>query len=150
MFHCRIPAGKPPRFPKKPTIKQDEDPISEEMLLIMECILEANPSPEIHWFRGETPIEETTPRYSMTRKKTARDTYTLTLTVRGPTQEDGGQYRCNAVNAYGESNANIALNFAGNFNVQSNCAKSKLHKLIIIFDNYFTSDRPFTWEVRSI
>lgn len=49
----------------------------------------------------------------MTRKKTARDQYTLTLTIRAPTQEDGGQYRCNAVNAYGESNANIALNFAG-------------------------------------
>ena len=135
-FYFRIPAGKPPRFPKKPTIKQDEDPISEEMLLIMECILEANPSPEIRWFRGDTAIEETTPRYKMTRKKTARDQYTLTLTVRAPTQEDGGQYRCNAVNAYGESNANIALNFAGNFNVQSNQsqnrAKSKLHNLIIL------------------
>jgi Immunoglobulin I-set domain len=114
VLHFRIPAGKPPRFPKKPTIKQDEDPISEEMLLIMECILEANPGPEIRWFRGDFAIEETTPRYKMTRKKTARDQYTLTLTIRAPTQEDGGQYRCNAVNAYGESNANIALNFAGN------------------------------------
>lgn len=64
----------------------------------------------------------------MTRKKTARDTYTLTLTVRAPTQEDGGQYRCNAVNTYGESNANIALNFAGNFNVQSNPFKA--HKTL--------------------
>lgn len=126
-FHCRIPAGKPPRFPKKPTIKQDEDPISEEMLLIMECILEANPGPEIRWFRGETAIEETTPRYKMTRKKTARDQYTLTLTIRAPTQEDGGQYRCNAVNSYGESNANIALNFAGNFTVKCTIKlKSKL------------------------
>lgn len=85
------------------------------MLLIMECILEANPGPEIRWFRGETAIEETTPRYKMTRKKTARDQYTLTLTIQAPTQEDGGQYRCNAVNSYGESNANIALNFAGKF-----------------------------------
>jgi hypothetical protein len=101
------------------------------MLLIMECILEANPGPEIRWFRGETAIEETTPRYKMTRKKTARDQYTLTLTIRAPTQEDGGQYRCNAVNSYGESNANIALNFAGNFNVskiQHNVSKSTLHK----------------------
>lgn len=97
------------------------------MLLIMECILEANPGPEIRWFRGETAIEETTPRYKMTRKKTARDQYTLTLTIRAPTQEDGGQYRCNAVNSYGESNANIALNFAGNFTVQCSIKlKSKL------------------------
>lgn len=110
---CRIPAGKPPRFPKKPTIKQDEDVISEEMLLIMECILEANPGPDIRWYRGDTFIEETSSRHKMARKKTGRDQYTLTLTIRAPTQEDGGQYRCNAVNAYGESNANIALNFAG-------------------------------------
>lgn len=138
-FHFRIPAGKPPRFPKKPTIKQDEDPISEEMLLIMECILEANPGPEIRWFRGETAIEETTPRYSMTRKKTARDQYTLTLTVRAPTQEDGGQYRCNAVNAYGESNANIALNFAGNSNVilnQNQLANLYLHINSITYTSY--------------
>lgn len=79
----------------------------------MECILEANPSPEIRWYRGDTFIEESSPRHKMNRKKTARDQYTLTLTIRGPTQEDGGQYRCNAVNNLGESNANIALNFAG-------------------------------------
>lgn len=104
------------------------------MLLIMECILEANPRPEIRWFRGDTAIEETTPRYNMTQKKTARDQFTLTLTIRAPTQEDGGQYRCNAVNSYGESNANIALNFAGNFHVQSKQkrANSKLHKFIIL------------------
>lgn len=81
----------------------------------MECILEANPGPEIRWYRGDTAIEETTPRYKMERKKTGRDQYTLTLTIRAPTQEDGGQYRCNAVNSFGESNANIALNFAGKF-----------------------------------
>lgn len=79
----------------------------------MECILEANPSPDIRWYRGDTLIEESSSRHKMARKKTGRDQYTLTLTIRAPTQEDGGQYRCNAVNAYGESNANIALNFAG-------------------------------------
>lgn len=83
------------------------------MLLIMECILEANPSPDIRWYRGDTLIEESSSRHKMARKNTGRDQYTLTLTIRAPTQEDGGQYRCNAVNAYGESNANIALNFAG-------------------------------------
>lgn len=95
----------------------------------MECILEANPGPDIRWFRGDTPIEESTPRYKMERKKTGRDQYTLTLTVRAPTQEDGGQYRCNAVNAYGESNANIALNFAGKFICLSNTRKCfSLHR----------------------
>lgn len=30
-----------------------------------------------------------------------------------PVAEDGGNYRCNAINELGESNANIALNFQG-------------------------------------
>lgn len=81
----------------------------------MECILEAMPGPDIRWFRGDTEIFETTPRYKMNRKKIAKDQYQLTLTIRAPTQEDGGQYRCNAVNPFGESNANIALNFTGKF-----------------------------------
>jgi len=96
------------------------------MLLIMECILEANPGPDIKWFRGETLIEESTPRYKMVRKKTGRDQYLLTLTIRAPTQEDGGQYRCNAVNTFGESNANIALNFAGNSFVSLCCRTSSI------------------------
>uniref|UniRef100_T1IZ97 Ig-like domain-containing protein n=1 Tax=Strigamia maritima TaxID=126957 RepID=T1IZ97_STRMM len=48
----KVPDGKAPRFPKKPTIKQEGD------ILIMECILECNPSPEIQWYRGTTKINE--------------------------------------------------------------------------------------------
>lgn len=43
----RIPDGKPPRFPKKPTIRQDGE------TLIMECALEANPVPDITWYQGK-------------------------------------------------------------------------------------------------
>lgn len=138
MFNIfRIPAGKPPRFPKKPTIKQDEDPVSEEMLLIMECILEANPSPEIRWYRGDTFIEESSSRHKMARKKTGRDQYTLTLTIRAPTQEDGGQYRCNAVNTFGESNANIALNFAGKISQKCKTFKKCFRAHIYIIESMF-------------
>lgn len=42
----RIPDGKAPRFPKKPEIRQEGDK------LIMECLLEANPEPEVTWFKG--------------------------------------------------------------------------------------------------
>lgn len=97
----------------------------------MECILEGNPTPEIKWYRGDFLIEETTPRYKMARKKTGRDQYTLTLTVRAPTKEDGGQYRCNAVNAFGESNANIALNFAGKFSKKC----SKICYFVLVSEN---------------
>lgn len=102
----RIPDGKSPRFPKKPTIRQEGD------ILIMECILEAHPVPDITWFRGSTPIADTG-RIKMSRRAISRDTYTLTLEISNPTRDDGGNYRCNAFNSYGESNANIALNFQG-------------------------------------
>ncbi|KAJ8886788.1 hypothetical protein PR048_013000 [Dryococelus australis] len=105
-INFRIPDGKAPRFPKKPTIRQDGD------ILVMECILEANPVPEITWYQG-TKIISDSKRVRMSRKATGKDTYLLTLEISNPTKEDGGNYRCNAFNNFGESNANIALNFQG-------------------------------------
>lgn len=105
-MYLRIPDGKPPRFPKKPTIRQNGD------VLIMECILEAHPCPDIAWFQGAKSIVDSK-RVKMSRKSTGKDTYLLTLEIANPTREDGGHYRCNAFNNYGESNANISLNFQG-------------------------------------
>lgn len=80
----------------------------------MECLLEANPDPEITWYQGDKAIRDST-RIKMLRKTTAKDTYLLTLQISDPTREDGGNYRCNAFNVYGDCNANIALNFQGTF-----------------------------------
>ena len=102
-----VPDGKPPRFPKKPTIKQ------KGTTLIMECLLEANPFPEITWFHGTTALKSGG-RYTMRKSECGKDQYTLTLEISEPTTDDGGTYRCNAVNELGESNANIALNFQSN------------------------------------
>lgn len=102
----RIPDGKGPRFPKKPTIRQEGD------VLIMECVLEAYPVPDIAWFHGDKELKDGS-KMKMSRKATGKDTFNLTLEILGPTREDGGNYRCNAFNLFGESNANIALNFQG-------------------------------------
>lgn len=106
MLNFRIPDGKPPRFPKKPTIRQDGD------LLIMECLLEAHPAPDITWFQSDREIKDSN-RIKMSRKVTGKDNYILTLEITNPSKQDGGNYRCNAFNIFGESNANIALNFQG-------------------------------------
>lgn len=78
----------------------------------MECLLEAYPAPDITWFQRDTEIKDSG-RMKMSRKATAKDTYLLTLEIQNPTSEHGGNYRCNAFNLFGESNANIALNFQG-------------------------------------
>lgn len=78
----------------------------------MECILEAHPLPDIAWYQGEKSVTGSD-RIKMSRKATSKDIYVLTLEISNPTREDGGNYRCNAFNSYGESNANIALNFQG-------------------------------------
>ena len=40
-----------------------------------------------------------------------KNRYMLTLTIKNPSLADGGMYRCNAFNPFGDSNANIDLNF---------------------------------------
>lgn len=78
----------------------------------MECILEAHPVPDITWYQGQKTIADSK-RVKMSRKATGKDTYLLTLEISNPTKADGGNYRCNAFNNFGESNANISLNFQG-------------------------------------
>ena len=75
-FH-RIPEGKAPHFLQKPTIKQ------EQKLLIMTCLLEAKPTPQIRWFRDQTEVGEGG-RFtiSLQRDPSAADTYTATLQIK--------------------------------------------------------------------
>lgn len=78
----------------------------------MECLLEANPAPDITWYQGTKAVSDNN-RIRMIRKSAGKDIFMLTLEISNPTREDGGNYRCNAFNSYGESNANISLNFQG-------------------------------------
>lgn len=82
----------------------------------MECVLEAYPEPDISWYRSDEKIENST-RIKIARKIKSKDIFILTMEIQNPTKEDGGNYRCNALNVLGESNANIALNFQGIFYV---------------------------------
>lgn len=102
----QIPEGKAPKFPKKPTIKQVGGG------LVLECVLEAKPFPEITWYHETKQIVDGI-RHKSSRKDLGNDTYSLSLEIQDPALEDGGTYRCNAINDLGESNANIALNFQG-------------------------------------
>lgn len=135
----RIPDGKPPRFPKKPTIRQEGD------LLIMECILEAHPVPDITWYQGQKTIADSK-RVKMLRKATGKDTYLLTLEISNPTKADGGNYRCNAFNNFGESNANISLNFQGK---SPRSAREGSHHDVPTLVNFISSIKRFFMSNRS-
>ena len=100
----KIPDGVAPRFPNKPTIRQEGDN------LVMECQLEAHPMPEITWYRAEKRVEENS-RIRYECKNLGKHKMLLTLTITNPSMADGGLYRCNAFNPFGDSNANIDLNF---------------------------------------
>ncbi|GAU87381.1 hypothetical protein RvY_00244-2 [Ramazzottius varieornatus] len=99
------PSGVP-RFTSKPAIRQ------EGTSLFMECNLSGDPKPDIKWFQGDSSVLASA-RHKMTLKSTGDNTYQAILTILDPEQSDAGQYRCNAKNSAGESNANIALNFGG-------------------------------------
>lgn len=71
----RIPKGKTPRFPKKPTIKQEGDN------LILECILEADPLPDITWYLGTKKIKDGK-RHKIQQKSKGAETYLLTLEIK--------------------------------------------------------------------
>ena len=73
-FH-RIPKGKTPRFPKKPTIRQDGDN------LILECILEADPMPDITWYHGTKKIKDGK-RHKIQQKSKGAETYLLSLEIK--------------------------------------------------------------------
>ncbi|CAG5133821.1 unnamed protein product, partial [Candidula unifasciata] len=96
--------GKAPHYTQKPSIKQQQN------LLLMTCVLEAKPAPQIRWFKGTT---EVTPggRISISLKPESGDVYTAVLQIQTPAAEDGGIYKCVATNEFGESSANITLNF---------------------------------------
>ncbi|VDD87016.1 unnamed protein product [Enterobius vermicularis] len=96
-----------PRFTQKPSIQQ-----TPQGDLLMECHLEADPPPDIVWHHAGTPIAAG-PRVTLTLTNLHDNLYKAILLIKEPNVSDGGAYKCTAGNQYGESNANINLNFAG-------------------------------------
>ncbi|GMR48821.1 hypothetical protein PMAYCL1PPCAC_19016, partial [Pristionchus mayeri] len=79
-------------------------------LIIMECTVKSASVPTARWMKEGVPLsiggifhEAFTPL--------GDNTYLCQLEIRGPSESDAGQYRCNIKNDQGETNANLALNF---------------------------------------
>uniref|UniRef100_A0A915Q578 non-specific serine/threonine protein kinase n=1 Tax=Setaria digitata TaxID=48799 RepID=A0A915Q578_9BILA len=106
-----------PRFTQKPSIQQ-----TPQGDLLMECYLEADPPPDIVWHHAGMPIAAG-PRVELTLTNLQTNLYKAILIIKEPNVGDGGAYKCTASNRFGESNANINLNFAGAGDEQKGAAK---------------------------
>ena len=94
--------GSAPKFTSKPSIKQTSNGVA------FEVSLEANPAPEIVWYKGTTKVDNGG-RFNIITQ-TNGNNYTLLLEVSNISKEDGGIYKVTAKNSQGESNANFNLN----------------------------------------
>ncbi|CAI4226474.1 unnamed protein product [Auanema sp. JU1783] len=96
-----------PRFTQKPSIQQ-----TSTGDLLMECQLEADPQPTISWQHASVVIPSSA-RVIQSLSSIGENLYKASLIIKEPNAGDGGAYKCTAKNQFGESNANINLNFAG-------------------------------------
>ncbi|VDK88965.1 unnamed protein product [Dibothriocephalus latus] len=97
---------KAPKFPNKPEIRKDKD--TNE--IVLSCLLEGKPKPELTFYLADKAIEEKPGKRTFVVTPLSEDNYTVEIRIASPTPEDGGNYRINAKNAAGESNASISLN----------------------------------------
>lgn len=101
--------GEGPTFVEKPRILSQNN----GKLVIMECKVKANPSPEITWTKEGQLITETS-QIKLYMEQTD-DIYEIRLELSEPNLEDSGLYRCNIKNALGGLNANLTLNIESEF-----------------------------------
>ncbi|CRK99516.1 CLUMA_CG012835, isoform A [Clunio marinus] len=97
--------GLAPTFLKKPAIRQEDD----GKRLLFECLIKADPLPQVRWSHNGSPVEDNT-RHKLSVQKDGQQ-YFASLEIKNVTVEDAGKYKVTAKNELGESNATITLNF---------------------------------------
>ena len=99
------PAGVPPKFTAKPSIRQLGTSV------VFEVDLLADPVPSIVWYKENTVLNAGG-RYTILTRTDGRN-YSLLLEISDVTTSDGGTYKVVAKNTLGEANANLTLNLEG-------------------------------------
>ncbi|OUC42614.1 putative immunoglobulin I-set domain protein [Trichinella nativa] len=88
--------------------------------ILQKCPVEkhhdSQPNPKVQWFHGSKPVTDNA-RYTLNSKHLGKEQHLVTLLIKDPTADDRGTYKCNVANEFGDSNANINLNFAGIVNI---------------------------------
>lgn len=76
----------------------------------MKCLCRAKPEPTVCWYKGDDIVQPQNGKINMKSTCVKEDHYEIVLEIMEPTAHDGGNYRCNVKNEFGESNANLNLN----------------------------------------
>ncbi|KAK2180737.1 hypothetical protein NP493_429g01115 [Ridgeia piscesae] len=103
-FPVSVSRGSAPNFAQKPAIRQAGGKI------LFECRIVADPLPELTWFRDDIQLSDGG-RYRFIIKDEGGNTYYIALELSEPQAVDAATYKLNAKNKFGESNANLKLNF---------------------------------------
>lgn len=98
--------GFAPSFVEKPCIIPNET----GTLITMKCLCKAKPEPTVCWYKGDDIVQVQTGKINMVSTCVKEDHYEIVLEIMEPSAHDGGNYRCNVKNEFGESNANLNLN----------------------------------------
>lgn len=98
--------GFAPSFVEKPCIIPNET----GTLITMKCLCKAKPEPTVCWYKGDDIVQTQTGKINMVSTCVKEDHYEIVLEIMEPSAHDGGNYRCNVKNEFGESNANLNLN----------------------------------------
>ena len=67
--------GKPPKFVEKPAIKQEGGAI------VLTCLLEGSPQPNVTWFKGDTQVSSGGRIEIVTEPGPSPDTYRIKLII---------------------------------------------------------------------
>lgn len=100
-----------PSFVQKPGIRQAGENI------IIECKLKADPKPDITWRCGDRII--TDDGRFRTIHTVDGESHLIGLEIGQVSLQDGGEYKVQAKNEYGESTATITLNLGGEWGVSN-------------------------------
>ena len=118
-------SGIPPTFTEKPKIVPNE----KGTLVTLKFKINADPKPEIQWFKGMDKIQDSAKFTQKYTALSANNEYEIALEIQDPSADDGGDYKCLVKNKMGQLQAKLNLNIeaepAGKYLVASFCQSVK-------------------------
>ncbi|KAK5981099.1 hypothetical protein GCK32_014702, partial [Trichostrongylus colubriformis] len=98
---------------------------SQGETVVLECRVNTESQPEIHWYKDDKPIELS--QHMVVEKL---DDGKIKLTINNATKEDVGSYRCEAVNNVGKAETHANLQYAVTVQETVTDESEQLHEMV--------------------